>query len=378
MPRLADLVAALEQRYDPAWAEPWDAVGLVCGDPDADVDRVLFAVDPVARVVDEALAAGAGLLVTHHPLYLHGTTSVAATDAKGRVVHRLVSSGVGLYVAHTNADVADPGVSDALGEALGLTDLRPLDPRAGTPQDKVVTFVPRDSVDGLLDAMSAAGAGTIGDYARCAFLGDGIGTYLPGEAAHPAVGAPGRVERTAEVRVEMVAPRSRRSEVVRALVAAHPYEEPAYDVFELAALPGTRGLGRVGELPASMTLAELTQHVAARLPATAWGVRAAGDPRRVIRTVAVCGGSGGDLAAVAARAGADVLVTADLRHHPASETVEDGVVALVDAAHWATEWPWLPQAAAHLRAQSTTVETAVSTTVTDPWTVHAHPTAEGP
>lgn len=378
MPHLADLVAALEARYDPAWAEPWDAVGLVCGDPDADVDRVLFAVDPVARVVDEALAAGAGLLVTHHPLYLRGTTSVAATDAKGRVVHRLVSSGVGLYVAHTNADVADPGVSDALGEALGLTDLRPLDPRAGTPQDKVVTFVPRDSVDGLLDAMSAAGAGTIGDYARCAFLGDGIGTYLPGEAAHPAVGAPGRVERTAEVRVEMVAPRSRRGEVVRALVAAHPYEEPAYDVFELAALPGTRGLGRVGELHASMTLAELTEHVAARLPATAWGVRAAGDPRRVVRTVAVCGGSGGDLAAVAARAGADVLVTADLRHHPASETVEDGVVALVDAAHWATEWPWLAQAAAHLRAQSTTVETAVSTTVTDPWTVHAHPTAEGP
>lgn len=378
MPHLADLVAALEARYDPAWAEPWDAVGLVCGDPDADVDRVLFAVDPVARVVDEALAAGAGLLVTHHPLYLRGTTSVAATDAKGRVVHRLVSSGVGLYVAHTNADVADPGVSDALGEALGLTDLRPLDPRAGTPQDKVVTFVPRDSVDGLLDAMSAAGAGTIGDYARCAFLGDGIGTYLPGEAAHPAVGAPGRVERTAEVRVEMVAPRSRRGEVVRALVASHPYEEPAYDVFELAALPGTRGLGRVGELHASMTLAELTEHVAARLPATAWGVRAAGDPRRVVRTVAVCGGSGGDLAAVAARAGADVLVTADLRHHPASETVEDGVVALVDAAHWATEWPWLAQAAAHLRAQSTTVETAVSTTVTDPWTVHAHPTAEGP
>jgi hypothetical protein len=241
-----------------------------------------------------------------------------------------------------------------------------------------VTFVPRDSVDGLLDAMSAAGAGTIGDYARCAFLGDGIGTYLPGEAAHPAVGAPGRVERTAEVRVEMVAPRSRRGEVVRALVAAHPYEEPAYDVFELAALPGTRGLGRVGEIHASMTLAELTQHVAARLPATAWGVRAAGDARRVVRSVAVCGGSGGDLAAVAARAGADVLVTADLRHHPASETVEDGVVALVDAAHWATEWPWLAQAAAHLRAQSTTVETAVSTTVTDPWTVHAHPTAEGP
>src|SRR3954470_7831216 len=117
--RLGEVIETLERHYDPAWAEPWDAVGLVCGDPDADVRRVHFAVDPVTAVVDEALAAGAQLLVTHHPLFLGGTTSVAATTAKGRVVHRLLAAGCALHVAHTNADVADPGVSDALGEALG-------------------------------------------------------------------------------------------------------------------------------------------------------------------------------------------------------------------------------------------------------------------
>jgi len=144
VPKLGELVAALERRYDPRWAEPWDAVGLVCGDPDAAVDKVHFAVDPVAATADEAIASGAQLLVTHHPLYLRGTTTVAATDAKGRLVHRLISNGVALYVAHTNADVADPGVSDALAEAIAVQGVEPLDPRPGEPQDKLVTFVPVD------------------------------------------------------------------------------------------------------------------------------------------------------------------------------------------------------------------------------------------
>ena len=372
MPKLGELVAALERRYDPRWAEPWDAVGLVCGDPDAAVDKVHFAVDPVAATADEVIASGAQLLVTHHPLYLRGTTTVAATDAKGRLVHRLISNGVALYVAHTNADVADPGVSDALAEAIAVQGVEPLDPRPGEPQDKLVTFVPVDAVDHILDALAAAGAGTIGDYRRCAYLGNGTGTFVPGRDTAPMIGTPGKIERTPETRVEIVLSRARRRQVVRALLDVHPYEEPAYDVIELASLAGPRGLGRVGQLASATTLGEFTRTVATSLPATAWGVRAAGDPNRPVRTIAVCGGSGGELAAAAARAGADVLVTADLRHHPASEHVEDGGVALVDAAHWATEWPWLGQAARLL----TTVETTVSTTVTDPWTVHAHQTEE--
>jgi putative NIF3 family GTP cyclohydrolase 1 type 2 len=154
---------------------------------------------------------------------------------------------------------------------------------------------------------------------------------------------------------------------VRALLDVHPYDEPAYDVVELAPRPSGRGLGRVGELPESTSLAEFTAQVAGALPATAWGVRAAGDPSRLVRRIAVCGGSGGDLAATAARAGADVLVTSDLKHHATSEAVADTGLALVDAAHWATEWPWLRQLA---DALATTVEATVSTLVTDPWTVH--------
>ncbi|HVT22050.1 MAG TPA: Nif3-like dinuclear metal center hexameric protein [Mycobacteriales bacterium] len=376
MTALADVVGLLARRYDPAWAESWDAVGLVCGDPDTAVERIHFAIDPVEAVADEAIAAGAQLLVTHHPLYLGGTTSVAATSSKGRLVHRLIGAGVALYVAHTNADVANPGVNDALASALGLRDTDALSPLPHGSLDKVVTFVPVEDADRVLDALAAAGAGTVGDYTRCAYLGDGMGTFTPGPTTSPTIGERGKVELVKETRIETIAPRRLRGQVIRALVAAHPYEEPAYDVTELAAVPSGLGLGRIGELSGPTTLSAFTAAAAAALPATSWGVRAAGDPDRAVRTVAVCGGSGGSLAEVAARRGADVLVTSDLKHHSTSEAVADLGLGLVDAAHWATEAPWLDEAAALLAADAaaagTTVGTTVSRIVTDPWTAHSH------
>jgi dinuclear metal center YbgI/SA1388 family protein len=376
MSAVSDVVALLSKRYDPGLAEAWDAVGLVCGDPAARVERVHFAIDPVEEVAEEAIGARAQLLVTHHPLYLGGTTSVAATSSKGRVVHRLIRAGVALYVAHTNADVAKPGVNDALASALGLRDTDPLSPLPHGGLDKIVTFVPADDAERLLDALAVAGAGTVGDYTRCGYLGEGTGTFTPGPTTSPAIGEPGKVEHVKETRLETIAPRRLRAQMIRALVATHPYEEPAYDVTELAAVPSGLGLGRVGQLAAPTTLGAFTAAVAASLPATRWGVRAAGDPGRPIRTVAVCGGSGGSLAASAARVGADVLVTSDLKHHSTAETVADLGIGLIDAAHWATEAPWLDEAAALLTADAaaagTTVVTTVSRTVTDPWTVHSH------
>jgi dinuclear metal center YbgI/SA1388 family protein len=268
--RVADVVAALERRYPPAWAEQWDRVGLVVGEPSAPVRRVACVVDCVPETVAEALAGGADMIVAHHPLLLRGVSSVAATTYKGRIVHQLIKNDVALYVAHTNADVANPGVSDALAGRLGLLDLRPLHPAAP---------------DG-----PAAGQG--------------------------------------------------------------------------------RGLGRIGRLPRPMTLAELAAYAARALPPTVWGVRAAGDPDRVLRTVAVSGGSGDSFLGDAAAAGVDAYLTADLRHHPASEYVASDHPALLDAAHWATERPWLDELATYL-TESLAVETVVSDLDTDPWTVHA-------
>jgi dinuclear metal center YbgI/SA1388 family protein len=371
--RLGDVLAVLDELYDPRWAEEWDAVGLVVGDPDDQVARVLFAVDPVMAVIEEATAWQADLLVTHHPLLLRGVHSVATTSSKGRAVTALVRGGIALHVAHTNADVADPGVSDALATALGLTQLRPLRPSASVADlDKIVTFVPHEHADEVIDALAAAGAGELGDYARCAWTTQGLGTFLPLPGARPAVGDVGTAERVPETRIEMVLRRDRRTAVIAALKAAHPYEEPAYDVLELAAGESGRGLGRVGELPEPETLDRFAARVARSLPATAVPIRVAGDRDRPVRSVAVCGGAGDDLFGDVRASGADVFVTADLRHHPASEALEQGPPALVDCAHWATEWPWLADAERLLQdgltRRGVTVQTRVSTLVTDPWT----------
>ena len=380
MSSLAAVVAALEARYDPSLAESWDAVGLVCGDPDAAVSRVMFAVDPVSAVVDEAIEARADLLVTHHPLFLSGVHGIPASDPKGRLVHRLVSAGCGLFVAHTNADRACPGVNDALAAAVGLAETYPLQPADSEGLDKLVTFVPRAAAQLLLDALSQAGAGAIGNYSRAAFLAEGTGTYLPSPEAQPVIGAVGQTEEVSETRIEMVLPRSRRSAVVQALRAAHPYEEPAFDIIELASLPSTgvgRGLGRIGELQRPQSLGEFAGQVARGLPATAGGVRIAGDPERQIRTVAVCGGSGGSLIQTAAAAGADVFLTSDLRHHIVSESRESSDLSLLDAAHWATEWPWLAAAAGLLRQDmaDTVIDITVSARRTDPWTAAVQATS---
>ncbi|MCA1719963.1 MAG: Nif3-like dinuclear metal center hexameric protein, partial [Actinobacteria bacterium] len=305
----------------------------------------------MAGVVTEAADRGADLLVTHHPLYLRGTTSVAATTPKGRVVHRLVSARCGLFVAHTNADAASPGVSDALADAIGLVDLEPLAPAGGALLDKLVVYVPVDAADAVLDALAAAGAGAIGAYDRCAWSTTGEGTFRPLPGASPTVGEVGEVVRLTETRLEVVLPRRLRSQVVRAMRMAHPYEEPAFDLLELAPAPGPAGIGRVGRLPEPVTLQELTRVVAAALPATPVGVRASGDPLRVVERIAVCGGAGDDLVGAAAQAGADAYVTGDLRHHPSLEAPEG--LALVDGGHWATEWPWLADAAARLALATT-------------------------
>jgi dinuclear metal center YbgI/SA1388 family protein len=370
--RLAEVMETLERAYPPALAASWDSVGLVCGDPADEVSRVLIAVDATESVVGEALAWGAQLLLVHHPLLLRGVDTVGAHTPKGALVHRLIRSGCALYTAHTNADSADPGVSDALARALGLTVTGPLDPAPSEPLDKWVVMVPTTDTDAVRRALFDAGAGEVGDYRDCSWTVTGTGQFLPGADANPALGEVGRLERVAEDRVEVVARRSLRRRVLAALRGAHPYEEPAFDVLELADTGSPRGIGRIGELATPETLREFTARVRAALPETAWGVRAAGDPEAPVRTVAVCGGSGDSLLGVAAARGVDAYVTADLRHHPADEHLRAGGPALVDVAHWASEFPWCDQARGVLDARFAGTPgwaSAVSAVRTDPWTL---------
>lgn len=369
--KLAEIIAVLDAAYPPSLAQSWDSVGLVCGDPDDTVDSVTVAVDATADVA--ATVGPGGLLLAHHPLLLRGVDTVAASTPKGALIHQLIKTGAALFTAHTNADSANPGVSDALAEILGLSVDGVLDPiSAGGDIDKWVIFVPSADAEAVRTAVFVAGAGHIGDYSHCSWSVAGTGQFLPLVGADPAIGTVGSLERVGEDRVEVVAPARLRAQVMAAIRVSHPYEEPAFDVIPLAALPSDVGIGRIGTLAEPLRFADFVAQAAAVLPQTTWGVRAAGDPEAPVRTVAVCGGAGDSLLGAAAAAGVDAYLTADLRHHPADEHRRVSDVALVDVAHWASEYPWCSQAAGLLRDQfGPALPVSVCGLRTDPWNIES-------
>jgi dinuclear metal center YbgI/SA1388 family protein len=371
---LADIIDVIDAAYPRRLAQSWDSVGLVCGDPAETVDTVTVAVDATAAVVAEV--PHRGLLLAHHPLLLRGVDTVAASTAKGALVHQMIRAGRALFTAHTNADAASPGVSDALADALGLTVEEVLAPMSvGDDLDKWVVFVPAENADAVREAMFGVGAGRIGDYSHCSWSVAGTGQFLPQEGAMPTVGSVGTVERVPEDRVEVIAPTRLRAHVLAALRAAHPYEEPAFDIYALATVPGDVGLGRVGALPRPEPLSAFVSRVHEALPGTSWGVRASGDSEATVSRIAVCGGAGDSLLDTVADAGVQVYVTADLRHHPADEHRRASDVALVDVAHWASEYPWCTQAADLLRNHfGDSLPVRVSAVRTDPWNVERNGT----
>lgn len=364
------LQSLLDTHYPTGSAESWDRVGLVTGDPADPVRGVLLAVDVTDAVIEQAIRLDANLIIAHHPLLLRGINAIDPRHPKGRMITRLIRSRTGLITAHTNADIPVGGVSDSIAAALGLTDTRPLRRVPLQPADQLVTYVPHDHTEALINALAAAGAGALGPYERAAFTVTGTGTFTPGPAAHPAIGEAGRREQVTEDLVEMILDRRVREQVVRALLESHPYEVPAFQVLEVAApadIGPTAGMGRIGRVEQT-TLSDFADRVVAVLPRTAAGIRVAGDPDRMINTVALQGGAGDDLLDVARHAGADVYVTSDLRHHPASEAIAwDDAPALIDVPHSAAEWLWLPRLAEELRPGLGGIPITVSELVTDPW-----------
>ncbi len=361
---------AVHAAYPPAEAASWDTVGLQVGDPAWDVEVVLVTLDVTSAVVAEAASGPPTLVLAHHPLLFRPLARVTPGTPAGAIALAAARAGVAVAAAHTNLDVArdGAGTSDPVARVLGLEDTRPLttELRDGG-RVKLVTFVPEGSLDAVLDAVAAAGAGRIGDYERCAFLVSGTGTFRPLPGAEPASGRVGEVATEAEVRIEVELPRGRVGSVVGALLAAHPYEEVAYDLVPL--LDGAEvGFGVVGELPAPRTLAEVASTIRTDLPAP--HLRSAGDPDRLVRRVAVVGGAGEGLLDAAVSSGAEVFVTGDLRHHVTLDALERGL-AIVDAGHHATEVAALPTWIERLRTlgsdRGLRAAVVASRTPTVPW-----------
>ncbi len=367
---VGDWLALVHDRYPPGHAADWDHVGLQVGDPAWPVARVLVSLDVTGAVIEEAAEQPDTFVLAHHPLLFRPLAALTPATASGRTALAAATRRIAVAAAHTNLDVAadGAGTSVPVAEVLGLTDRRPLTSQVrDAEQVKLVVFVPTAHTEAVLDALAAVGAGRDGDYARCAFRVDGTGTFTPLEGADPYLGAVGQPERVEEHRLELLVPRRLLGEVVRTLRAAHPYEEVAHDLFPRL-VDAEVGFGVVGTLPEPLRLSEVAERLRDQLPAPQ--LRFAGDPDRLVRTVATVGGAGDGLIGAALAAGVDAYVTGDLRHHVTLDAVEQGL-AMIDAGHHATESAAMPAWVDRLRAEAARrglhAPVVASRTPTSPW-----------
>jgi dinuclear metal center YbgI/SA1388 family protein len=337
--QISEILTALEEIAPLADAEAWDNVGLIVGDRTVDVSRVLLCIDYTATVADEAVRKNCELVVAYHPPLFKPTSRLTADKATA-LIFGAARRGIALYSPHTALDVAIGGTNDVLADLLGLGQREPLrlSPTQGDPC-RLVTFVPREALDRVAQALFDAGAGQIGDYAQCSFQTEGYGTFLGGKSTNPTAGEAGKFERVPEIKIETVLPMDRVTAVVAALKASHPYEEPAFDLQRLAAPPNGRGTGRIGVLDSSITVDALATLVKNKLGLSS--ILTAGLTRGPVNTVAVCAGAGGDLLDDAITKSADAYVTGELRHHDALKAAQAGM-AVVCTLHSNSERCALP------------------------------------
>lgn len=339
-------------------AESWDNSGLLCGSSELPADSVLVSLDITSEVAQEAAEIGAQLIVSHHPVIFEPLKSLSPAS----VPWRLAASGISAICAHTNLDIAAGGVNDCLAQRLCLNNRKPLQITGDNPSYKVIVFVPAEQAERVYIAMAEAGAGTLGSYSGCAFLSAGEGRFLPHEGAHPFIGETGKLAQVPEVRIEMFVTAARLSAVKAAMLAAHPYEQPAYDVFLDEAVKDVRSLGLIGELPAEYSPEEFAAFVRERLGCTGVRFACGGHP---IRNVAVCGGAGGSLWSHVVGGHADAFVTGDVKHNLLIDAKEAGIT-IVDAGHFATENVVVEPLAQRLSQQFPDVQFTVSRACKDP------------
>ncbi|MCP4002919.1 MAG: Nif3-like dinuclear metal center hexameric protein [bacterium] len=358
---ISELLEALGRSAPWEKAAEWDPVGLQLGDPRERVHSIAVCHEVTEDVVSAVEADPVGLLVSYHPLLFEATTRlVAGPTPEGRAL-RLVRAGVALAVTHTNYDVAPGGAADALADALELEDVAGFAPLYGAGAHKIVTFAPAEAVDALLEAVAAEGGARVGNYTHCSYRSEGSGTFFAADGTQPVTGKPGSLNLEAESRIEFVAPASRSDRIVRALVGAHPYEEPAYDVYEQRGNAGM--LGRIGRPPDGSTLGEIAKRAIQALEAPA--LRLAGDPSLPVERLAVIPGAGADFLPAAATAGANAVLTGDLTHHRARSALDAGI-GLLDPGHAPTERPGLERLFISLAAQGLEVRNLLEFDP-DPW-----------
>jgi dinuclear metal center YbgI/SA1388 family protein len=360
---VATVVAYLKEFAPPVLAASWDNVGLLLGDEAAPVHRLVTCLTVTPDSAAEAIEAGAHLIVSHHPILFRAVQRLTGGTVEGNMLLSLARAGVAVYSPHTALDNTPGGINDVLAARIGLTNVVPLRRRPAASQCKLVVFVPDADLQRVSDAMFSAGAGHIGQYSQCSFRLAGTGTFFGSEASNPTVGQKGRREDVSEWRLEAVCPEQSLSEVIAAMRRSHSYEEPAFDVYPLKALPSAVGEGRAGALPRPMPLRELAQTVQSAL--TAQAVPIVGDPAKRVERVALACGAAGEFLTDAVRAGAGAFLTGEMRFHDLLTAESQGIGVLLPG-HYASERCGVEDLAGRLQKQFPEAEVWASRREHDP------------
>lgn len=371
LPKVIDIINMIEDFAPSALAEKWDNIGLLIGDYNFSVQRIMLCIDVTRELVNEAILKKVNLIITHHPFIYEPLKNIRQNDNQGTLIHLLIKNNISVFCAHTNLDKAEYGTDYALASRLGLRDICTLlTEKFDQKLYKIAAFVPEKFEKTVFEAMAAAGAGHIGNYSHCSFQTYGTGTFLPLESADPYIGKKGFVESVREVRIEMVASDKILGNVLTAMIKVHPYDEVAYDVFNLANLTNRHGLGRIGTLANRIRCGDYLKQLSTLLNTDR--VNVFGDLDKDIVKVAVCAGSGADLALSAKDLGAELFVTGEVKYHKALE-IRNMNMSFVAAGHYATEFPVLLLLIEHLQkiasALQYEVELFLPDTVTDPFHV---------
>lgn len=327
-----DIIKEIEHVAPLALQESYDNAGLLIGNSQQTIDSALLTIDITEEVLDEAIAIGAGLIISHHPLIFNGLKRINGQNNIERCVIKAIQHSIAIYAAHTNIDAVYNGVNSKICEKLGLVSPKILRKQKQT-LCKIITFAPHNYADLIQKALCNAGAGTIGNYDNCTFNTQGIGTFRALEHAQPFVGSRGSIHYENETKIEVLCQNYIVNTVIQALIQVHPYEEPAYDIIPLNNTNNYIGSGMIGTLPKPMKTNDFLKYVATVF--SCGGIKYSKSPKQEISNVAVCGGSGSFLIYDAFAQHADIFLTGDVKYH--DFFLPDNKMIIADIGHYESE-----------------------------------------
>ncbi|MEQ9423054.1 MAG: Nif3-like dinuclear metal center hexameric protein [Cyclobacteriaceae bacterium] len=330
--KIKDITSFLESIAPSAYQESYDNSGLITGNPDLEVSKVLITLDCIEDVVDEAIAEGCNLIIAHHPIVFKGLKKLNGKNYVERTVIKAIKNDIAIYAIHTNLDNVHVGVNKKICDRLGLIRTKILAPKSDVIS-KLVAFCPKENTQSVLEAIHKTGAGSIGNYSHCSFVVNGQGSFKPTDQANPHIGKADELEHVDEDRIEVQLPTHMENQVLSALFKSHPYEQVAYYIHRVNNHNQTVGSGMIGELENAMKPEDFLEYVKTKMDLKV--IRHTAAISRKIRKIAVCGGSGSFLLSHAKRAKADAFITADFKYHEFFDAEKN--LMILDIGHFESE-----------------------------------------